>query len=344
MASRLALGMGPNPSQASSPESPPHQGGVGAISGMKAGVSDHKGSSDEECGRSLPFRPGEAAPRRERGARGNPWVNGPLIAVSLAFILIMLIAPLAVVLVEAFSAGVSVYLDAVSDEYALRALVLTLKAASLAIAVNTLFGLTAAWAVTRYAFKGKSLLITVIDIPFSVSPVIAGLIFILTFGRMSWLHPWLDAFGISIVFDTPGIILATIFVTMPFVARELIPTLEARGTDEEQAAALMGAGFLTIFRRVTLPHIRWALIYGVILCSARALGEFGAVSVVSGRLRGKTNTLPLHVEILYNEYKFTAAFAVASLLATAALFILAARVAVEWRSRRAGGEDSGHVR
>jgi sulfate transport system permease protein len=259
----------------------------------------------------------------------------------MAFVLLMLITPLLVVLFEAFSSGLALYWRAVSDKYTLLAAKLTLTATFAAVLLNTAFGLAAAWAITRFSFRGKGLLTTFIDIPFAVSPVIAGLVFILTFGRLSPLHSFLDSYGLKIVFATPGIILATVFVTFPFVAREIIPVLEARGTDEEQAAALMGAGFFTIFRRVTFPHIRWALLYSVILCTARAMGEFGAVSVVSGHLRGKTNTLPLHVEILYNEYQFTAAFAVSSLLAAAAVIILIVRNIVEFTARK---EGDGNVR
>ncbi|MDR3176533.1 MAG: sulfate ABC transporter permease subunit CysW [Desulfovibrio sp.] len=278
---------------------------------------------------------GKNAPR---GA--SLWVPRLFIGISALFAAVMLILPLAVVLTEAFSSGLQVFLRAVSDIYARKALFLTLEATAASVFLNTVFGLAAAWVVTRYSFAGKGVLTTLIDIPFAVSPVIAGMIFILTFGRLSWLHPVLEEHGIRIVFATPGIILATVFVTIPFVAREVIPVLEARGTDEEQAAVLMGAGFFTIFRRVTFPHIRWALLYSVILCAARAMGEFGAVSVVSGHLRGKTNTLPLHVEILYSEYQFTAAFAVSSLLVAGAVIILTARNIVEFAARK---EDSLNV-
>jgi sulfate transport system permease protein len=270
----------------------------------------------------------------------NKYLRITLIAISVLFILLMLVMPLIVILAEAFRAGLATYIKAVTDPYALKALKLTGLATATAVVLNTAFGLAAAWAITRFSFRGKGLLTTFIDIPFAVSPIIAGLIFILTFGRLSYLHPFLAANDIRVVFATPGIILATIFVTLPFVAREIIPVLEARGTDEEQAAALMGAGLLTIFRRITFPHIRWALLYSVILCAARAMGEFGAVSVVSGHLRGKTNTLPLHVEILYNEYQFTAAFAVSSILVAAAIIILVARNIVEFTARK----ESDYVR
>lgn len=264
-----------------------------------------------------------------------------LIFVGMVFVLAMLVLPLLVVLFEAFRGGVATYLKAVTDPFALKALQLTLLATVTAVILNTVFGVAASWAITRFSFRGKGLLTTLIDIPFAISPVIAGLIFILTFGRLSWLHPILSAYDIKVVFAIPGIILVTLFVTFPFVARELIPVLEAKGTDEEQAASLMGAGLFTIFRKITFPHIKWALLYSVILCAARAMGEFGAVSVVSGHLRGKTNTLPLHIEILYNEYQFTAAFAVSSVLVVAAIIILIVRNIVEFTARK---EDESHVR
>ncbi|MDR3362739.1 MAG: sulfate ABC transporter permease subunit CysW [Desulfovibrio sp.] len=271
----------------------------------------------------------------------SKWVPRLLIAASALFIAVMLVLPLMVILAEAFGAGWKLYWRAISDTYTMRAARLTLTATVAAVIFNTVFGIAAAWVVTRFSFRGKSFLVTLIDLPFAVSPVIAGLVFVLTFGRLSYLHPFLSAHDIKVVFATPGIILVTLFVTFPFVAREVISVLEARGSDEEHAAALMGAGLFTIFRRVTFPHIRWALLYSVILCAARAMGEFGAVSVVSGHLRGKTNTLPLHVEILYNEYQFTAAFAVSSLLVAAAIIILVARNIVEFIAKK---EDEGHVR
>lgn len=271
----------------------------------------------------------------------TPWTARLLITISLLFVFLMLVMPLMTILSEALGAGWQVYLRAISDTYAMKALQLTLTATVLAVIINSIFGLFAAWALTRYSFPGKNLLITLIDIPFAVSPVIAGLIFILTFGRLGWLYPLLSELDVKIVFATPGIILATIFVTFPFVTRELIPLLEARGTDEEQAAALMGAKAFTIFRKITFPHIRWALLYSVILCTARAMGEFGAVSVVSGHLRGKTNTLPLHVEILYNEFQFRSAFGVASLLVVAAIILLIARNIVELLVKK---ESGSHVR
>lgn len=257
-----------------------------------------------------------------------------LIAIAALFVTVMLVVPLALVASEALARGYAVYLKAVSEPFTLKALRLTLIATVSAVVLNTIFGVAAAWLLTKYSFRGKALLNSLIDLPFAVSPVVAGLFFILLFGRTSPLYPWLQAHGLAIVFAVPGIILATIFVTLPFITRELVPVMEAQGRSEEEAAATLGAGGWTIFRRVTLPNIRWALGYGVILCTARSLGEFGAVSVVSGHIRGQTNTLPLHIEILYNEYNFTAAFAVASLLVILAVVILILRNAIEWRARR----------
>ncbi|MDR3254737.1 MAG: sulfate ABC transporter permease subunit CysW [Synergistaceae bacterium] len=257
-----------------------------------------------------------------------------LITASLLFLFIMLILPLCIVLYIALRSGWETYKNTVTDFYTLKALQLTLSSTLVAVVVNTLFGLFAAWAITKFSFRGKKFLTTMIDVPFAISPVIAGLIFILTFGRIGWAHEWLDSYNINIVFAVPGIILAVIFVTFPFVARELIPVLNAQGSDEEEAAALMGANGFVIFFRVTLPNIKWALLYGVILCTARAMGEFGAVSVLSGHLRGKTNTLPLHVEILYNEYKYSQAFAVSSILVIMAVIILIARNIVEYKGKK----------
>jgi sulfate transport system permease protein len=254
------------------------------------------------------------------------------------FIATMLILPLATVLVYALRQGVDTFVNAVTDPYAIQALQLTLLAAGVTLIINTLFGLSAAWSITKFHFRGKQVLTTLIDIPFSISPVIAGLVFILVFGRIGWAGPLLEAWDIKIVFAVPGIVLATLFVTFPFVSRELIPIMQAQGNEEEEAAALMGARGFLIFRKVTLPHIKWGLLYGVILCTARALGEFGAVSVVSGHLRGKTNTLPLHVEILFNEFRLTAAFAVASILVVIAIVILILRNVVE---QRLGGKKDG---
>lgn len=259
-----------------------------------------------------------------------------LITISILFIVIMLIIPLAVLVLNALKDGFEAYKDAIFDEYTLKALYLTVLATVSAVAVNTFFGIFAAWAITKFKFRGKQFLTTLIDIPFAISPVIAGLVFILTFGRIGWANSFLQAYDIKIVFAVPGIILATIFVTFPFVSREIIPVLNAQGTDEEEAAAIMGANGFNIFRKITLPHIKWALIYGVVLCTARAMGEFGAVSVISGHLRGKTNTLPLHIEILYNQFKTTDAFAVSSILMILAVIILIIRNIVEYKAKRAG--------
>lgn len=259
-----------------------------------------------------------------------------LITISILFIVVMLIIPLAVLVLNALKDGFEAYKDAIFDEYTLKALYLTILATVSAVAVNTFFGVFAAWAITKFKFRGKQFLTTLIDIPFAISPVIAGLVFILTFGRIGWANSFLQAYDIKIVFAVPGIILATIFVTFPFVSREIIPVLNAQGTDEEEAAAIMGASGFNIFRKITLPHIKWALIYGVVLCTARAMGEFGAVSVISGHLRGKTNTLPLHIEILYNQFKTTDAFAVSSILMILAVIILIIRNIVEHKAKRAG--------
>lgn len=263
----------------------------------------------------------------------RPIIKYLLIGVSVLFLVVMLVIPLIVVAVNAFGDGWAAYQEAVMDEYTIKALLLTLLATVSAVAVNTIFGIFAAYLLSKFYFKGRQVLATLIDIPFSISPVIAGLVFILTFGNIGWMGDFLKAHDIKIVFAVPGVILATIFVTFPFVFRELFPVMNAQGKDEEEAAALMGAGGFTIFRRITFPHIKWALLYGVILCTARAMGEFGAVSVISGHLRGKTNTLPLHVEILYNEFNTTAAFAVSSLLVILAVLILIARNIVEWKKK-----------
>jgi sulfate/thiosulfate transport system permease protein len=253
---------------------------------------------------------------------------------SLMFLTVVLFVPLAAIFAEALRKGVALYFASFTDAHALAAIRLTLLTAAICVPLNLVFGLAAAWAITKFHFPGKSFLITLIDLPFAVSPVISGLIFVLLFGMRGWLGPWLDSHGLQIIFATPGIILATLFVTFPFVARELIPLMQEQGSDEELAAVSLGASGWQTFWRVTLPNVKWALLYGVILCNARAMGEFGAVNVVSGRVRGKTNTMPLHVEILYNEYNFVAAFAVASLLALLAIVTLAAKSVVEWRVRR----------
>lgn len=257
-----------------------------------------------------------------------------LIGISVLFIGLMLVLPLVIVIVQAFRSGIDTYWQTVTDKYTLKALVLTLEATLTAVVLNTIFGIFAAWTITKFRFKGKKLLTTLIDVPVTVSPVIAGLIFILVFGRQSVLYPYLNAADIKVVFAVPGVILATIFVTFPFISRELIPVLEAQGTDEEEAAALMGASGFTIFRKITFPHIKWALLYGIVLCTARAMGEFGAVSVLSGHLRGKTNTLPLHVEILFNEFKYVPAFAVSSILVILAVAILVIRSIIEYKGKK----------
>jgi sulfate transport system permease protein len=254
-----------------------------------------------------------------------------LITVALAFLALFLFVPLAAVFTEALKKGWKVYLAAITEPDALAAVRLTLLAAAIAVPVNTVFGVAAAWAIAKFDFRGKNLLTTLIDLPFSVSPVIAGLIYVLLFGLQGWLGPTLREHDLKIIFAVPGIVLATMFVTVPFVARELIPLMQAQGREEEEAATVLGASGWQTFWRVTLPNVKWGLLYGVILCNARAMGEFGAVSVVSGHIRGETNTLPLHIEILYNEYQFAAAFAVASLLALLALVTLAAKSFVESR-------------
>jgi len=264
-------------------------------------------------------------------------VKALLIVGALGFLGIFLVLPLVLVFAQALEKGLSAYLAAVRERDALSALRLTLLTAAVAVPANLLFGLAASWAIARFDFPGRSLLLTLIDLPFAVSPVISGVIFVLVFGRLGLLGPWLQAHQWKVVFAVPGIVLATLFVTFPFVARELIPVMQAVGREEEEAAVLLGASGFQLFRRVTLPNVKWGLLYGVILCNARAMGEFGAVSVVSGHVRGLTNTLPLHVEVLYNEYQFQAAFAVASLLALLAIVTLAAKSLVEWRESSGEG-------
>ena len=261
----------------------------------------------------------------------RPWVRWVLTGIAVAFLLIFLLMPLIVVFVEAFAKGVGAYFAAITEKDALSAIRLTLIVAAISVPANVVFGVAAAWAIAKFDFKGKSFLITLIDLPFSVSPVTSGLIYVLIFGAQGWFGPFLQANGIQIIFAVPGIVLATIFVTFPFVARELIPIMQEQGTRDEEAALSLGASGWRTFFRVTLPNIKWALLYGVLLCNARAMGEFGAVSVVSGKIRGQTNTMPLHVEILYNEYLGAAAFAVASLLALLAMITLAAKTGLEWR-------------
>jgi sulfate transport system permease protein len=280
---------------------------------------------------------------RPRGAgrfQSNPatrdatWVKLLILSVALAYFALFLVLPLLAVFIEAFRKGIEAYFAALVQPDALSAIRLTLIAASIAVPANLIFGLAAAWAIAKFQFRGKSFLITLIDLPFSVSPVVAGLIYVLVFGRQGWFGTWLSEHDIKIIFAVPGIVLATIFVTFPFIARELIPLMQAQGRSEEEAGLSLGAGGFQTFWRVTLPNIKWALLYGVILCNARAMGEFGAVSVVSGHIRGETNTMPLHVEILYNEYQFAAAFAVASLLTLLALVTLALKAYVERRGQR----------
>jgi sulfate/thiosulfate transport system permease protein len=262
----------------------------------------------------------------------SPAARWTLTAVALLFLAGFLFVPLAAVFTAAFAEGVKAYWAALAEPDAVAALRLTLLAALVAVPLNTLFGLAAAWAIARFDFRGRGLLLTLIDVPFAVSPVVSGLVFVLVFGAQGWLGPWLTAHGIRVIFAVPGILLATLFVTVPFVARELIPVLQEQGSEEEQAALALGASGWQMFTRVTLPNVRWALLYGVVLLNARAIGEFGAVSVVSGHIRGRTNTAPLHVEILYNEYNFTAAFAVASVLALLALVTLAVKAALSRQS------------
>lgn len=262
------------------------------------------------------------------------WVRVLLIALALTFMALFLVLPLAAVATEALRKGWDVFWEALREPDAWSAIRLTFVTAAVAVPLNLVFGVAAAWAVAKFEFRGKAFLITLIDLPFSVSPVVAGLIYVLVFGAQGWLGPWLAAHDIKVVFAVPGIILATLFVTFPFIARELIPLMQAQGSDEEQAAQVLGANGWQTFWHVTLPNIKWGLVYGVILCNARAMGEFGAVSVVSGHIRGQTNTMPLHVEILYNEYQSVAAFAVASLLALLALVTLALKTWVEWRHER----------
>ena len=262
------------------------------------------------------------------------WVRWLLIGVSLAFLTLFLFVPLVTVFFEAFRKGLDVYLAAMTEPDARSAIRLTLIAAGISVPMNLAFGIAAAWAIAKFDFRGKNVLLTLIDLPFSVSPVIAGLIYVLVFGLQGWFGAWLQANDLKIIFAVPGIVLATVFVTFPFVARELIPLMQAQGVEQEEAARVLGAGGWQILWRVTLPNVKWALLYGVILCNARAMGEFGAVSVVSGHIRGQTNTMPLHIEILYNEYQFAASFAVASLLAGLALVTLVLKYLVEQRVKR----------
>ena len=277
-------------------------------------------------------------PRATRTARSGTtepaWVKWTLIGIALSFIFLFLILPLAAVFTEALRKGFDAYWEALKEPDAWSAIRLTLITAAIAVPLNLVFGVAAAWCIAKYEFRGKAFLTTLVDLPFSVSPVVAGLVYVLLFGAHGWIGPWLQANDIKIIFAIPGIVLATMFVTFPFIARELIPLMQAQGTEEEQAAIVLGATGWQTFWHVTLPNIKWGLIYGVILCNARAMGEFGAVSVVSGHIRGQTNTMPLHVEILYNEYQSVAAFAVASLLALLAVVTLLIKSGVEWQFER----------
>ena len=270
-------------------------------------------------------------PRRARTLRADAPVRWLLIAAAIGVVGLFIVLPLVTVFAEAFRQGTGAYFAALGDPMAIAAMELTLLVTAIAVPLNLVFGVVGAWAIAKFEFRGKSFLIALIDLPFSVSPVISGLVFVLLFGLQGWFGPFLVEHGIKIIFAVPGLVLATIFVTFPFVARELIPLMQQQGTQEEEAAVALGASGWQIFRRVTLPNIKWGLLYGVLLCNARAMGEFGAVSVVSGHIRGATNTIPLHVEILYNEYNFVAAFAVASLLALLALVTLAAKAVFDWR-------------
>ena len=274
------------------------------------------------------------AKKVQAGTTEARWIRYSLIGLALTFMFLFLVLPLAAVFTEALRKGLDAYLEALKEPDAWSAIRLTLITAAIAVPMNLVFGVAAAWAIAKYEFKGKSVLTTLVDLPFSVSPVVAGLIYVLMFGAQGWFGPWLQAHDIKIIFAVPGIILATVFVTFPFIARELIPLMQAQGNDEEQAAIVLGATGWQTFWYVTLPNIKWGLIYGVILCNARAMGEFGAVSVVSGHIRGQTNTMPLHVEILYNEYQSVAAFAVASLLALLALVTLVIKSVIEWQHEK----------
>lgn len=260
------------------------------------------------------------------------WVRIPLITLALGFLLLFLVLPLVAIFIKAFEKGAIVYLTSITDPDALSAIKLTLLVAVLTVPLNALFGIAAAWAITKFEFKGKSVLITIIDLPFAISPVIAGLVFVLLFSAHGLFGPFLFEHDIKILFAVPGIVLATLFVTFPFVARELIPLMQAQGSAEEEASLTLGAGGLKTFWHVTLPNIKWGLLYGIILCNARAVGEFGAVSIVSGHIRGLTNTMPLHIEILYNEYQFSAAFAVASLMSIIAIITLILKNIIEWKT------------
>lgn len=283
---------------------------------------------------SSPTTDTRALRRAQAGTTEATWLRNLLIGLALAFLLLFLVLPLAAVFTEALRQGWDAYIEGLTDPDAWSAIQLTLLTAVIAVPLNLVFGVAAAWCVAKFEFRGKAFLITLIDLPFSISPVVAGLMYVLVFGANGWFGSWLAAHDIKIIFAVPGIVLATVFVTFPFIARELIPLMQAQGNDEEQAAVVLGANGWQTFWYVTLPNIKWGLVYGVILCNARAMGEFGAVSVVSGHIRGQTNTIPLHVEILYNEYQSVAAFAAASLLALLALVTLAIKTVAEWKAEQ----------
>ena len=278
-------------------------------------------------------------PNQKRGMKRKESKGGKitLISIAILYLSFLLFVPLIAIFIKAFEKGVHVYLAAITESDALSAIRLTLLVTVIVVPLNTIFGIAAAWAVTKFRFRGKQVLLSLLELPFAVSPVIAGLVFVLLFSPRGVLGPWLVEHGIKIIFSVPGIIIATIFVTLPFVARELIPVMQAQGTSEEEAAVSLGANGWQMFWRVTLPNIKWGLLYGMILCNARAIGEFGAVSVVSGRIRGMTNTMPLHVEILYNEYQFSASFAVASLMSIMAIITLIIKSIIEWKTEKREG-------
>lgn len=278
-----------------------------------------------------------ALEKRQSIKKESKWVKIVLITIAIVYLSLLLFIPLIAIFMKAFEKGTDVYFAAITESDALSAIRLTLLVVAIVVPLNTIFGLAAAWAATKFRFKGKQLLLSLLELPFAVSPVIAGLVFVLLFSPSGALGPWLVEHGIKIIFSVPGIIIATIFVTLPFVARELIPVMQAQGSSEEEAAVSLGANGWQMFWKVTLPNIKWGLLYGMILCNARAIGEFGAVSVVSGRIRGMTNTMPLHVEILYNEYQFSASFAVASLMSIMAIITLILKSIIEWKTKRREG-------
>src|SRR4051794_10345169 len=284
---------------------------------------------------SRPIKPKTV--QKRKGSKESKWIKIVLISIAVVYLSLLLFVPLIAIFIKAFEQGVDVYLAAITESDALSAIKLTLLVAVIVVPLNTIFGIAAAWLVTKFHFKGKQLLLSIIELPFAVSPVIAGLVFVLLFSPRGVLGLWMVEYGIKIIFSVPGIIIATIFVTLPFVARELIPVMQEQGTSEEEAAVSLGANGWQMFLRVTLPNIKWGLLYGMILCNARAIGEFGAVSVVSGHIRGLTNTMPLHVEILYNEYQFSASFAVASLMSIMAIITLIIKSIIEWKTEKREG-------